>query len=197
MPFFNFQITDNLSLPIQTWLSFRYKSFVPFCTLPNKQLCFLSFPSLFYRCTFQKDSKGEKKTLQALSSARPSDVYWTPSTVKMSRQRAGWKASACWHISQCFAWLRVLLSQIGHECVLLLFFVWERLQSVLFINSLRLLYLINISLAAEQSGRAVWLSLNMLHVPLHQTGVLPLKEEKEKSWLNRWLNRFVLHFWIA
>lgn len=38
-----------------------------------------------------------------------------------------------------------------------LFFVWERLQSVPFIHSLRLLHLVNISLAAKESGKAVWL----------------------------------------
>lgn len=36
-------------------------------------------------------------------------------------------------------------------------FVWEGLQSVLLIHSLRLLHLVNISLAAKESGKAVWL----------------------------------------
>lgn len=43
-----------------------------------------------------------------------------------------------------------------------LFFVWERLQSVLFIHSLRLLHLFNISLAAKESGKAVCLPLDFV-----------------------------------
>lgn len=43
-------------------------------------------------------------------------------------------------------------------------FCLERLQSVLFICSLRLLHLVNISLAAKESGKAVWLPLDCVSV---------------------------------
>lgn len=74
------------------------------------------------------------------------------------------KSIACQHISQFFTWLRALLSQIGHECILLSFFVWERLRSVLFIHSLRLLHLVNISLAAKESGTTAWLPSDCVSV---------------------------------
>lgn len=79
-----------------------------------------------------------------------------------------------------------------------LFFVWERLQSVLFIHSLRLLHLVNISLAAKESGKAVWLPPAFVSLACSSAPDRDLAPQvKERGELVKsWLNHFGLHFWI-